>query len=195
MALLVTATLIGCRGGDDVATPVATAIPVAPPVTATETATPAPPPETVTAVATATAAGAAELIDSLHELDLNDPAVIGPLIDRAGGGVVTPERAHFADLVGLDGIDEAFVVVESGGTMGDIGVGIYLLEDRRAVLKQFIATTGRVEFRLDLVVTLEGVWATGDRQCCPSQLLERSHQWDGHEFAVLTEQLVPNPSQ
>lgn len=134
-------------------------------------------------------------IESLQEADFGAPELVGPLIDAAGGGEVTAERVHFADLVGEDGVDEAFVIVESGGTLGDVGVGIYVLEDGQAVLQQFIQTAGRVEFRLDLVVTLEGIWAAEDAQCCPSELLERSYQWDGQEFAVITEQVVPNPSQ
>ena len=63
------------------------------------------------------------------------------------------------------------------------------------MLQQFIATAGRVEFRLDLVVTSEGIWADDDPQCCPSELLERSYQWDGARFEVITEQVVKNESQ
>ena len=134
-------------------------------------------------------------IESLHEADFTAARLVGPLIDAAGGGEVVPERIHFADLVGDDGVDEAFVIVESGGTLGDLGVGVYLLEGGEAELRQFIQTVGRVEFRLDLVVTLEGVWAAGDPQCCPTELLERSYQWDGRQFAVITEQVVPNPDR
>ena len=39
--------------------------------------------------------------------------------DEAGGGEVVAERIRFADLVGDDGVEEAFVIVESGGTLGD----------------------------------------------------------------------------
>lgn len=134
-------------------------------------------------------------IESLHEADFGAPELVGPLIDVAGGGEVTASRVHFADLVGEDGVEEAFVIVESGGTLGDVGVGVYVLQSRQAVMKQFIQTAGRVEFRLDLVVTLEGIWGNDDAQCCPSELLERSYQWDGRQFAVITEQVVPNPSQ
>ena len=41
------------------------------------------------------------------------------------------ERIRFADLVGDDGVEEAFVIVESGGTLGDLGVGVYVLEAGR----------------------------------------------------------------
>jgi hypothetical protein len=134
-------------------------------------------------------------IESLHEADFTSVRLVGPLIDAAGGGEVVPERIHFADLVGDDGIEEAFVIVESGGTLGDLGVGVYFMEGGGAELRQFIQTAGLVEFRLDLVVTFEGVWAAGDSQCCPTELLERSYQWDGRQFAVITEQVVPNPDR
>jgi hypothetical protein len=136
-----------------------------------------------------------EPIESLREADFSAAELIGPLIDAAGGGEVVPERIRFADLVGDDGVEEAFVIVESGGTLGDLGVGVYVLEGGQAVLQQFIQTAGRVEFRLDLVVTSEGIWATDDPQCCPSELLERSYQWDGAQFVVITEQVVRNESR
>ena len=150
---------------------------------------------TATATSDASTPSTLAPIESLHEAEFGAPELVGPLIDAAGGGEVTAERVHFADLVGEDGVDEAFAIVESGGTLGDVGVGVYVLEGGQAVMKQFIQTAGRVEFRLDLVVTLEGVWADDDAQCCPSELLERSYQWDGRQFAVITEQVVPNPSQ
>lgn len=160
-----------CTGDDDEPTPEATVEP------------------------TASATPTLEPIESLREADFGAPELIGPLIDAAGGGEVVPERIRFADLAGDDGVEEAFVIVESGGTMGDLGVGVYVLEGGQAVLRQFIQTAGRVEFRLDLVVTSEGIWAADDPQCCPSELLERSYQWDGEQFAVITEQVVQNESQ
>jgi len=166
---------VACTGGDDASTPEVTAS-AAPGDGASATATAAP-------------------ISSLHDADFASPDLAGPLIDAAGGGEVPAERVHFADLVGNDGVDEAYVVVESGGTLGDLGVGVYFLEGGRPVLQQFIQTAGRVEFRLDLVVTLEGVWAAGDPQCCPSELRETSYQWDGQSFAAITEQVIPNPDR
>jgi hypothetical protein len=57
---------------------------------------------------------------------------------------------------------------------------------------QFIPVAGRIEVRFDLVVAIEGVWADGDPQCCPSRLRETSYQWDGARFVAITEQVVPN---
>jgi hypothetical protein len=156
---------------------------------ADSTSTPSPTP-TMTATATASAA-----TNSLREADFSDPALVGPLIDAAGGGEVPVERIEFVDLIGNDGVDEAVVVVESGGTLGDLGAGVFTLAEGKPELVQFIATAGRVEVRLDLVVTIEGVWAPDDAQCCPSELLETSYQWDGTRFAAITEQVVPNPTE
>jgi hypothetical protein len=150
---------------------------------------------TPTATATASATGTSAPAASLREVDFSDPALVGPLIDAAGGGEVPVERIEFVDLIGNDRIEEAVVVVESGGTLGDLGAGIFSVIEGRPELVQFIATAGRVEVRQDLVVTIEGVWAADDPQCCPSELLETSYQWDGARFAVLTEQVVPNPGE
>jgi hypothetical protein len=146
-------------------------------------------------MAEVSAAPILESIESLREIDFTAAALVGPLIDAAGGGEVVPERVEFADLVGDDGVEEAFVIVESGGTLGDLGVGVFVIEGGQAVLRQFIQTAGRVELRLDLVVILEGVWADDDPQCCPAELLERSYQWDGARFTVITEQVVSNSAQ
>src|SRR5690606_6022862 len=80
----------------------------------TPTSTPATP------VAAATPPG------SLRAVDFEDPAVAAELIDRARGGEVHQERVTFGDLI-PGGAEEAVVVVESGGTMGDIGAGVYRL--------------------------------------------------------------------
>lgn len=147
-----------------------------------------------TSIATATV-GATQIapVSSLREVAFDDPALVGPLIDAAGGGGVTGERVEFHDLVGGDGIEEAVVIVESGGTLGDLGAGVFALLDGAPQLVQFIATAGRIEVRLGLVVTIEGVWESDDPQCCPSQLRETSYQWDGARFVAITEQVVPNP--
>ena len=131
-------------------------------------------------------------LNSLRDAAFDAPELVGPLIDAAGGGEVTVDRVEFHDLTG-DGIEEAVVTVESGGTLGDLGAGVFALIDGQPEFVQFIATAGRIEVRLDLVVAIEGVWAAGDPQCCPSQLRETSYQWDGARFVAITEQVVPNP--
>lgn len=154
------------------------------------TATPTP---TSSPTATSTSMAPPLGVASLHEVDFTDPGLVGPLIDAAGGGEVPVGRIVFLDLIGNDDVEEAVVVVESGGTLGDLGAGVFALIEGQPELVQFIATAGRIELRLDLVVSIEGVWGDDDAQCCPSQLRETSYQWDGARFAAITEQVIPNP--
>lgn len=130
----------------------------------------------------------------MRDVEFDEPGLIGPLIDAAGGGEVPVERIEYVDLIGDDDVEEAVVVVESGGTLGDLGAGVFTLIDGQPELVQFIETAGRIEIRLDdLIVAIEGVWAADDPQCCPSELRETSYQWDGARFVAITEQVVPNP--
>ena len=103
-----------------------------------------------------------------------------------------PERTHFEDLIGDEGVEEAVVFVESGGTAGDVGAAIYRLVDGRAQLVQYIRAGGHVEVRLGLIVVQQGVYASGDAQCCPSSLRETAYGWDGERFAEVSTQVVPN---
>ena len=56
----------------------------------------------------------------------------------------------------------------------------------------FQALAGHVEVRFDLVVTQVGVYATGDAQCCPSQLRERAYGWRDGQFTMVSDQTVDN---
>jgi hypothetical protein len=130
---------------------------------------------------------------SLRDADFTTPAVLAELFDRSGAAAtVEPSRVHFEDLAGADGVEEAVVFVESGGTAGDLGAAVYHLEGGRAVLLQYIAAGGRVVVRLGLIVTQEGVYASDDAQCCPSQLRETAYGWNGEAFEVVSQQVVRN---
>jgi hypothetical protein len=146
-----------------------------------------------TALATAQPTGTT--VPSIRAVNFADPSLAGDLIRRAGGGEVQQERVLFADLVGKDGLDEAVVIVDSGGTAGELGAGIYGLRDARPVLLQFFRYNGRIELRGDLVVTLEALPQPGDAQCCPSKLRETTYHWDGATFARLTQQEIANPAR
>jgi hypothetical protein len=130
----------------------------------------------------------------VRELDFSDPLVIGPLIDAAGGGEVPVDRVHYEDLTG-DGVEEAVAIVESGGTQGDIGFGVYVVDTNdAATLAFFDQARGRVEVRVGVIVTIEGVFASGDAECCPSQLREITYRWDGSAFSQVSEQVIDNPA-
>jgi hypothetical protein len=154
------------------------------PVPATATAVPSTPAATATA-------DAGPPVDSLREVDFEALPVAAALINRAGGGEVHAERVIFEDLTG-DEREEAVVVVESGGTAGDLAVAIYRLQENRPLLALFAKTAGRVEVRLGLVVTSVGVFAADDARCCPSQLRERAYGCRDGEFVLLYDQNVDN---
>ena len=97
--------------------------------------------------------------ESIRSVEFSDPKLIGPLIDLTGGGEVNFARIHFADLIKQNIGDEAFIVIESGGTLGDLGIGIFQLRDEYIELVQFIPAVGKIEFRMDLIVVIEGIWA------------------------------------
>ncbi len=145
-----------------------------------------------TPTATATATQAATAVGSLRDVDFEAFEVQLDLINRAGGGEIHAERVVFVDLTD-DGQEEAVVVVESGGTAGDLGVAIYRLGDGGPEVVFFRALAGHVEVRFDLVVTQVGVYGTGDAQCCPSQLRERAYAWRDGQIEVVSDQTVDNP--
>ena len=142
----------------------------------------------------AATAGPAVTYASLRDVDFEAPEIVAELISRAGGGEVDARRVVFEDLTD-DGDEEAVVVVESGGTLGDIGVAVYRLIENRPELAFFLALTGRVEVRFGFVVIEEGVYAPGDAQCCPSQLRELTYGWDGEQFALAADQVVDSPGR
>ncbi|MEX2230447.1 MAG: hypothetical protein WEB13_12510, partial [Dehalococcoidia bacterium] len=154
-------------------------------------ATPSPSPSPA---ATASPSPVSAVVTSLRDVDFSAPPLVAELIARAGGGEVSADRVLFAQLI-AGGPEEAVAIVDSGGTAGEIGAGVYRLVEGRPLLVRFVAYNGRLELNRELIVTREGVFAAGDAECCPSQLHEVTYQWDGSEFAVTTDQVVPNPSR
>ncbi len=142
--------------------------------------------------ASPTASPVATSAGSLREFNFESEAFVADLLARAGGGEVHAERVQLEDLTG-DGREEAVVVVESGGTAGDIGVAVYRWVEGEPDLLFFRPLAGHVEVRLGLVVIQEGVYAAGEPQCCPSRLREFVYGWREGEFALLSEQVVDNP--
>jgi hypothetical protein len=153
----------------------------------TSTATPTP------AIATPT-----PVAFSARSIDFKSPAVVGPIIDHFKGGQITPERITYVDLTG-DRVDDALVVVESGGTAGDLGAAVFSADEGgKPRLLGYIDRAGKVEVRLGgpvagVIVATQGVYAPADAQCCPSKLREVVLQWDGKQFAVVTDQVIDNP--
>ena len=151
----------------------------------------------VTSSATPTPPVATPTAQSARVIDFNNPAVIGPILDHFSGGQIPRERITYADLTG-DHIDDAIAVVESGGTGGDLGAAVFSAEDGRPRLLGYIDRAGHIEVRLSgpvagVIVVTQGSYAPADPQCCPTKLREIVLQWDGKQFAVVTDQVIDNP--
>lgn len=131
---------------------------------------------------------------TLAEIDFSAAPVVDQLLELSDGGAVTPERVTLYDLIGDDDVLEAIVFVESGGTLGDIGLAVYELRDTQPRLVTYIEAAGRVEFDadLELLFSYAGVYEEGDAECCPSRLREVAYGWDGERFAVVSDQVVEN---
>ena len=144
-----------------------------------------------------TTTAATPAAQSARSIDFKNSAVVGRIIDHFKGGQVTPERITYVDVTG-DRVDDAVVVVESGGTAGDLGAAVFSVEDGKPKLLGYIDRAGKVEVRLGgavagVLVVTQGVYAPTDAQCCPSKLREIVLQWDGRQFAVVTDQVIDNP--
>ncbi|MCC6236434.1 MAG: hypothetical protein IT299_02540 [Dehalococcoidia bacterium] len=129
---------------------------------------------------------------TLRGIDFTAAPYAADLTRRAGGGDVIAERVRLVDLTG-DGTEEAVVVVESGGTLGDLGVGVYQAAANGPTLTYFRKLAGRVEIRQAALVIVEGVPAPGDPECCPSQVRESTVEWRNGTFEVTSERTVAAP--
>lgn len=152
-----------------------------------------------TSSATPTPPAAKPTAQSARVIDFNNPAVIGPILDHFFGGQIPRERITYADLTG-DHVDDAIAVVESGGTGGDLGAAVFSAEDGRPKLLGYIDRGGRVELRLagpvaGVIVVTQGSYAPADPQCCPTKVREIVQQWDGKQFAVVTDHVIDNPQR
>lgn len=155
---------------------------------------PALPPEP-TSPAAEPAAGIAAA--SVRDVDWGAPAVLDAVRVHFGGGEVEARRVAYADLTG-DGREEALVVVESGGTAGDLGAAVYHADAGRVTVLAWIDRAGHIELRLPnagpasaLVVVQQGLFAPGDAECCPSRIREVALRWDGVAFRVFGDQTLP----
>lgn len=158
---------------------------------------PTPTPTATTSPAATASPTSTQSATDIRSLDFTEPALIGPIIDHFGGGEIEPRRIAYTDMTG-DGREEAVIVVESGGTAGDLGACVMTLDGSMPSVLGYIDAGGHVELRLPeagggVIVVQEGVYEAGDAQCCPSKLRERTYRWDGNEFEVVSDQVVANP--
>jgi nitrous oxide reductase accessory protein NosL len=157
------------------------------------------PTPTVTGTVSPTATGSPSGDGDIRAVDFTDPGVTAAVIRSLGGGEVNPDRITYADFTG-DGAEDAVVVIESGGTMGDLGAALFTMQAGAPRLLGTVEHGGRVEVRFaetgrGLIASITGSYAAGDPQCCPSRLHERVYQWTGDRLELITDQEVPNPNR
>ncbi len=146
---------------------------------------------------TSTAAGGAVATPGdARSINFADPALVAPVIQHFGGGEIPKERVTYADVTG-DRNDEVIAIVESGGTMGDLGAAVFDVRDGKPHLLGYVDGVGKVSvtFGKDtqgLIDVKAGVFAPGDPLCCPTGLRESIFRWDGTKFAPITSQTLPN---
>ncbi len=145
------------------------------------------------ATATPTRGPGAPTGGALRGIDFTQAQYAADLMQRAGGGEVPADRVRYVDFTG-DGLEEAFVVVESGGTLGDIGAGVFEAAGSGARLIYFRKLTGHVELRDRAIIVVQGAPGPNDPACCPSQLRESVIEWRKGDFEVTSEQVVANPA-
>ena len=115
----------------------------------------------------------------------------------AAVSLVGPQRLLYADMTG-DGVEEAVIFVESGGTQGDLGIAVVHVLDGHPAILGFVDAGGRVDVTVPevgggVIVSRQGIWQPGDPECCPSNLREQYYQWNGTTFVVTVDQVVENP--
>jgi hypothetical protein len=131
-------------------------------------------------------------LESLRDVDWATPEVIRHVLgDSRVAGEVDPERVIYVDL-NDDGVEEAVVVIGSGGTLADLGVAVYELDEGRARKAFFRAFTGAVDVRDGVVVIREPVYAAGEAACCPSMVRETAYEWVDEGLQQVAERTVPN---
>jgi hypothetical protein len=134
----------------------------------------------------------------IRRIDLGKDAAVTSLLSDTGGKLVASE-VLFADLTG-DGVEEAVVPADSGGTLGDMafvvlapdGAGVKLL------LREFPqgAAAAGLAVRVEggkLIMT-QPVPGPDDPECCPTQLRDTTYEWDGGALKAGAVRTFPNPT-
>jgi hypothetical protein len=120
-------------------------------------------------------------------MDLGAVADVRSVIAATGGAYLQSE-VTYADLTG-DGVDEAIVRIDSGGTMGDIA--FLVLTPDGAATKTLLKQTPSGD-SAGLVVAVEGgqlvmtqpVYGPDDPNCCPTSLKKTTFMWNGTALVV-----------
>ena len=173
-ALLLGATVAGCSGGGASKTPTRAPSAVTTPAS-TRTATPS---------------------LGIRTLDLSAVADVRAVIASTGGSYLQDE-VTYADVTG-DGIDEAIVPIDSGGTAGDIAFLVLTPSGSGTkTLLNLVPTTGSGGLAMAIeggqIVITQPVYGPEDPNCCPGALRKTTYVWNGTALAVESVKTETNP--
>ena len=131
---------------------------------------------------------------SIRQEDLGDEPAVTEFLASAGGEVEI-SRIQYGDLT-QDGVEEALLVVSSGGEGSDIaafvyGYGAEGLEELFRIIPEGGAMKVEIDLGMGQLKVIEPVYGPGDPRCCPSELRTTIYRWDGSKLAVATQQVVP----
>ena len=175
-ALLLGATVAGCSGGGSSKTPTQ-----APRVAATSAPT--------TSVTATPSLG-------IRAMDLASVADVKSVIASTGGSYLQDE-VTYADVTG-DGIDEAIVPIDSGGTAGDVAFLVLTpsASGTKTLLK-LVAASGSgglaVAAEGGQIVMTQPLYGPEDPNCCPASLRKTTYVWNGTALVVESVKTEANP--
>ncbi len=143
---------------------------------------------TVTGSVTQGAAGGSRA--AIEQVDFSQ--VLAPAL--AGGKSV--ENTRFLDLKG-DGQEEALILVRGQGARRPLDWYVYGLDNAGKAVKLFErqgVAAGEVQVQGPQLVESEGVYAPGDRDCCPSAEKRTYYAWGNGSLTAFKTEAAPPPS-
>lgn len=133
----------------------------------------------------------------IRQLDLSTVPDVQAMI-ASTGGQYTQADVIYADLT-QDGVDDAVVPIDSGGTMGEVGFVVLAPSDSgtKTLLKEIpLGAAGGLSVSVvegQLVMT-QPLYGPEDPNCCPSAVRKTTYVWNGTSLAVQTIKTDVNPS-
>jgi hypothetical protein len=131
--------------------------------------------------------------EGIRALDLQASEPVQDLIEVTGG-LYVQDNVLYADLTD-DGEEEAVVPLSSGGTLGDVGFVVLMLDE--GALEPVLTVTPEagegiaVSVSAGQLTSVEPVRGQDDPECCPSSLRTTVYAWDGDELAVESSKTEP----
>jgi hypothetical protein len=136
---------------------------------------------------------------AIRSVDLVQAPATQTMLRQLGGGNVSIDTRTilYADVTG-DRREEAFLPVDSGGTLGNVAYIGFALRSGSPVLiltRTIQGVSGLVmQVEDGKLVETQGEYGLEDAFCCPSKLRKVTFRWDGNQLQVEREEVIANPA-